>query len=153
MGWRGREGGRLSIASEALCQNACSVIWRWGAIVAAAKSKLQMVGKDLNALDAGEAQLSADAAAAGQKQELDLHAIATLDRRDATLQKQLSAARAAVQQQFSAEEHQALIDNSNTVRAIAPKIKSVLAKEEVRPCKECLRVCEPATTIPCGRFD
>ena len=124
-----------------------------GTIVAAAKSKLQMVGKDLNALDAGEAQLSADAAAAGQKQELDLHAIATLDRRDATLQKQLSAARAAVQQQFSAEEHQALIDNSNTVRAIAPKIKSVLAKEEVRPCKECLRVCEPATTIPCGRFD
>ena len=30
MGWRGREGGRLSIASEALCQNVCSVLWRWG---------------------------------------------------------------------------------------------------------------------------
>ena len=105
-----------------------------GTSVAAAKSKLQIVGKDLNALDAGEAQLSADAAAAGQKQELDLHAIATLDRRDATLQQQLSAERAAVHTQFSAEEHQALIDNSNTVRAIAPKIKSVLAKEEVRSC-------------------
>lgn len=92
--------------------------------------KLQVVGKDLNLLDSTALTLKDQGGVAQHKQEEDLHAIATLYRRIASVQGKLAAEKTNVKTEFLAEEHEDLVDGKATIRQIAPKIKEVYAVEQ-----------------------
>jgi len=91
---------------------------------------LAVVGRDLNVLDGSATRLEGEHEKEIEHQQVDLHAIATLDRRIALVVGKLGAEKASVHTQFLVEEHEDLVDGKATIRQIAPKIKEVYALEQ-----------------------